>query len=214
MVIRNDNASRTRKRRSNAIAQERKAPDRRKQVTEAAARSFATFGYKGTTMDQVAKLAKVGKGTIYTFYANKEELFNEIMTGLIRDLREVAEETLDPSLPFADNLMNVLHRVLDYRDRHALAVKLSQEVRDIGTPEAKEGLETVERAIIGYIARHVKEAADKGEIRPCPPELTAYMMLKMYLALTAEGNHLHEPLGRDEVLRHFRVFCIEGLAVR
>lgn len=194
--------------------QERKTPDRRKQVAEAAARSFATFGYKGTTMDQVAKLAQVGKGTIYTFYANKEELFDEIMTGLIRDLRAVADETVDPDLPFADNLMNVLHRVLDYRDRHSLAVKLSQEVRDIGTPMAKEGLETLEKAIISYIARHVKEAADKGEIRPCPPELTAYMMLKMYLALTAEGRHLHEPLGKDEVLERFRFYCIEGLALR
>lgn len=196
------------------IVQERKTPDRRKQVTEAAARSFARFGYKGTTMDQVAKLARVGKGTIYTFYANKEELFQEIMTGLIRDLREEADKTLDPALPFADNLMNVLHRVLDYRDRHSLAVKLSQEVRDIGTPHAREGLESVERAIIGYIARHVKEAADKGEIRSCDPELTAYMMLKMYLALTTEGNHLHEPLDKDEVLRHFRFYCIEGLALR
>jgi len=193
---------------------ERKAPDRRKQVTEAAALSFARFGYKGTTMDQVAKLARVGKGTIYTFYANKEELFGEILTGLIRDLRIVADETLDPSLPFADNLMNVLHRVLDYRDRHALAVKLSQEVRDIGTPRVKEGLETVERSLIGYIARHVKEASDKGEIRACDPELTAYMMLKMYLALTDDGNPVHKPLGKDEVLAHFRFYCIEGLANR
>lgn len=193
---------------------ERKTPDRRKQVTEAAALSFARFGYKGTTMDQVAKLARVGKGTIYTFYANKEELFGEILTGLIRDLRTVADETLNPSLPFADNLMNVLHRVLDYRDRHALAVKLSQEVRDIGTPRVKEGLESVEQAIIGYIARHVREASDKGEIRECDPELTAYMMLKMYLALTDDSNSMHKPLEKDEVLKHFRFYCIEGLANR
>ncbi|MBB6635143.1 TetR/AcrR family transcriptional regulator [Cohnella thailandensis] len=193
---------------------ERKQPDRRRQVMEAAARSFETFGYKGTTMDQVAKLAQVGKGTIYTFYANKEELFEEIMKGLIQELKVVADETQDGKLPFADNLMNVLHKVSDYRDRHALAAKLSQEVRDIGTPMAKEGLEKVEKAIIGYIARHVKEASDKGEIRPCSPELTAYMMLKMYLALTAEGHHLHEPLGKEEILESFRFYCFEGLAIR
>ncbi|MFD1909464.1 TetR/AcrR family transcriptional regulator [Paenibacillus rhizoplanae] len=28
---------------------------------------FSLFGYKATTMDQVAKIANVGKGTIYTF---------------------------------------------------------------------------------------------------------------------------------------------------
>ncbi|MBB6732465.1 TetR/AcrR family transcriptional regulator [Cohnella zeiphila] len=193
---------------------ERKPIDRRRQVTEAASRSFETFGYKGTTMDQVAKLARVGKGTIYTFYANKEELFEEILTALIRELRVVADETLDPSLSFADNLMNVLHRVLDYRERHALAAKLSQEVRDIGTPMAKEGLERVEKAIVAYIARHVNDAADKGEIRPCDPKMTAYLMLKMYLALTAEGPHWLKPLSREDVLSNFRMMCIEGLAHR
>lgn len=50
--------------------------DRRQEILEAATKSFSLFGYKATTMDQVAKLANVGKGTIYTFFANKEELFH------------------------------------------------------------------------------------------------------------------------------------------
>ncbi|MER2090772.1 MAG: helix-turn-helix domain-containing protein, partial [Sporosarcina sp.] len=44
--------------------------DRRQVILEAAAKSFSLFGYKATTMDQVAKIANVGKGTIYTFFAN------------------------------------------------------------------------------------------------------------------------------------------------
>ena len=56
------------------------ATDRRKMIVEAATKSFSLFGYKATTMDQVAKLANVGKGTIYTFFKNKEELFEEIIS--------------------------------------------------------------------------------------------------------------------------------------
>jgi AcrR family transcriptional regulator len=196
------------------LAMERKPVDRRRQVLDAAARSFETFGYKATTMDQVAKLAGVGKGTIYTFFANKEQLFEEIMSGMIAELRDMADRTLRPGLPFADNLMEVLHRLLDYREQHALAVKLAQEVRDIGTPMAREGLEKLERAVVGYIARHVKEAVDKGEIKRCDPELTAYVMLKTYLALTAESYHLHKPLDKEEVLNYFRTYWMEGLAAR
>ncbi|MBW5448402.1 TetR family transcriptional regulator [Cohnella sp. CFH 77786] len=196
------------------MAPERKPVDRRKQVLEASARSFATFGYKATTMDQVAKIAGVGKGTIYTFFANKEELFGEIMSGMIRELKELADRTVRPEVPFVDNLMEVLHRLLDYREQHALAAKLSQEVRDLGTPMAKEGLETLERAVVAYIARHVKDAMDRGEIKPCDPNLTAYIMLKTYLALTAESRHLHRPLSKEEVLDYFRTYWMEGLAVR
>jgi len=192
---------------------ERKPTDRRKQVLEAASRSFAAFGYKATTMDQVAKAAGVGKGTIYTFFANKEELFEQIVKDLIAELKDVAERTLDPALPFADNLLRILQQVLAYRDRHGLIVKLSQEVKEFGTPMATGGLEAVERSIISYIAGHVSNAIAKGEIRESDPVLTAYMMLKMYLALTAEGGHLHEPLDTDQVLASFRFYCLEGLAV-
>ncbi len=48
--------------------------DRKKLIVEAAAKSFSEFGYKATTMDHVARSAGVGKGTIYTFFKNKEEL--------------------------------------------------------------------------------------------------------------------------------------------
>ncbi|CAI6036180.1 TetR/AcrR family transcriptional regulator [Cohnella sp. JJ-181] len=193
---------------------ERRPTDRRKQVLEAASRSFAAFGYKATTMDQVAKTAGVGKGTIYTFFANKEELFEQIVKDLIAELKAVAERTLDPALPFADNLLNILQRVLAYRDRHGLVVKLSQEVKEFGTPMANGGLESVERSIIAYIAGHVSAAIEKGELRASDPSLTAYMMLKMYLALTAEGGHLHTPLDGERVLASFRFYCLEGLAVR
>ena len=48
------------------------AIDRKRSIIEAATKSFSAFGYKATTMDQVAKLANVGKGTIYTFLKIKK----------------------------------------------------------------------------------------------------------------------------------------------
>lgn len=54
------------------------AIDRRQQIVEAASKSFALFGYKATTMDQVAKIANVGKGTIYTFLRIKNSCFMKL----------------------------------------------------------------------------------------------------------------------------------------
>ena len=55
-------------------------------------------------MDQVAKLANVGKGTIYTFFKNKEELFDEIISSLISDMKAAANEAFDSSLSFQENV--------------------------------------------------------------------------------------------------------------
>ncbi|MBD2871311.1 TetR/AcrR family transcriptional regulator [Paenibacillus arenilitoris] len=188
------------------------AIDRRKQIVDAAAKSFALFGYKATTMDQVARIANVGKGTIYTFFTNKEELFHEIMRRLILEMKQVAERVVDPNRRFFDNLYDALEQLLDFREEHELALKLSQEVREIGTPMAQEGMQQIEKAVVGYIAQQVQAAVDKGELKPCNPEMTAFVMLKLYMALTVDWAKMHEPLNKKQVAEQLRSYMREGLA--
>ena len=66
---------------------QKKPVDRRMQIVEAARQSFAMFGYKATTMELVSKIAAVGKGTIYTFFPTKEDLFSEIINQFAVSLR-------------------------------------------------------------------------------------------------------------------------------
>ncbi|TMV50913.1 TetR/AcrR family transcriptional regulator [Paenibacillus mesophilus] len=186
--------------------------DRRKLIVEAAAKSFALFGYKATTMDQVAKIANVGKGTIYTFFSNKEELFQEIMNKLIQEMKRVAEEVVDPDRKFFDNLHRVLDRLLDFNEEHELAIKLAQEVKEIGTQMAQEGIRQIEKAIVGYIQQQVQRAIDKGEVKPCNPEMTAFVMLKLYMALTADWRKSHEPLAKGQVAELLQFYLQTGLA--
>jgi len=188
--------------------------DRRKSIVEAAAQSFALFGYKATTMDQVAKLANVGKGTIYTFFSNKEELFDEIMNALISEIREVADKEYDASRPFFDNLNRILHRILDYRAKHQFAVKMAHEVRDIGTPKANEGLNRLEAAILNYIQAKIRLAVDKGELKPCDPEVTAFVMLKLYVALASDWRNAHEELEKEKIAELFQLYLMKGLAAK
>lgn len=52
--------------------------DRRHEILIAATKSFTLFGYKATTIEQVAKIANVGKGTIYTFLKIKKSCFRKL----------------------------------------------------------------------------------------------------------------------------------------
>lgn len=187
--------------------------DRRKLIVEAASQSFALFGYKATTMDQVAKLANVGKGTIYTFFSNKEELFDEIMNHLIQEMKQVAEAEYDAARTFFDNLNRILYRILDFREKHQLAIKMAHEVRDMGTPKALEGLNRLEGAILTYIQVKIQAAIDKQELKPCDPEVTAFVMLKLYLALASEWQHSHAALEKERITELFQLYLMNGLAV-
>jgi AcrR family transcriptional regulator len=186
--------------------------DRKKLILEAATKSFSMFGYKATTMDQVSKLANVGKGTIYTFFKNKEELFNEIATTLIREMKEAAEETIDEKLSFYENLHRALYRILEFRKEHQLTIKMFQEEREMGTPAVHEAMEEIEKSIVNYIKVKVQEAIDRGEIRQCNPEMTAFIMLKLYISLIFDWEQYHQPLNKDEISELFQLYLFQGLS--
>ncbi|MGG0410458.1 TetR/AcrR family transcriptional regulator [Peribacillus simplex] len=187
--------------------------DRKKLILEAATKSFSLFGYKATTMDQVAKIANVGKGTIYTFYKNKEELFKEIVQRMIEEMKYEAEQSLDDQLSFFENLHRAVYRILEFRQEHQLSLKLLQEEKEIGTPAVQEMVNEMEEAIVSYIKEKLKIAIDKGYIQPCDPEITAFLMLKMYLALIFDWERNHAPLEKAEIAELFKIYLFKGLSV-
>ena len=50
-------------------------PEKRQAILDACFEQFAAKGFAGTDVEQVAHLANVGKGTVYRYFGNKEELF-------------------------------------------------------------------------------------------------------------------------------------------
>jgi AcrR family transcriptional regulator len=186
--------------------------DRKKLIVEAATKSFSLFGYKATTMDQVAKLANVGKGTIYTFYKNKEELFDEIITSLIKEMKTVADDSFDPSLTFHENVHRVLYNMLEFRFKHQLTIKLFQEEKEMGTPAVMEVMVKMEQAILNYIKKVVISSINNGEIQHCNPELTAFIILKLYVALIFDWEKQHTPLNKEEIAKLFEQYIFKGLS--
>lgn len=186
--------------------------DRRQQVLQAAAKSFSLFGYKATTMDQVAKIANVGKGTIYTFFTNKEQLFDEILRDMMVEMKMIADREIRRDRPFFDNLHRVLDALLEFRSEQELFIKLSQESREFGTPQAGEGLEKIENLVLEYLEREVQQALEKGEIKTCDPKIVSVVMFRLYIVLTAELNKTHTPLDKEQIKMYFHLFLAEGLA--
>ena len=57
--------------------------DKREAILRAAAGLFAHRGFSGTVMADIAVAAGVGKGTVYQYFANKEDLFFEVFRWVV-----------------------------------------------------------------------------------------------------------------------------------
>lgn len=187
--------------------------DRRHEILIAATKSFTLFGYKATTIEQVAKIANVGKGTIYTFFKNKEELFQEVVFHLIGEMKRETDQLIDVNASFMQNAHTALMKMLQFRERHLLFAKLIEEETALGTPEVQQMLLKIESEIISYVSMRIRNGIAKGEVIDCNPEHVAFLLFKSYLAFIVDWQLTHkEPLNEQEILTLFSETIFRGLA--
>ena len=61
--------------------------DTRDKILSVANKLFSRFGFHKTSMDEIAKIARKAKGSLYYHFASKEELFKEVVSKEIISLK-------------------------------------------------------------------------------------------------------------------------------
>jgi len=59
----------------------------RKRIITTAGEIFSRYGFKKTTMDEIANGLKMGKSSIYYYFASKEEIFEAVVLNEANILR-------------------------------------------------------------------------------------------------------------------------------
>lgn len=72
---------------------------RRDAILDAALEEFSARGFEATRLDDVAKRAKVAKGTIYLYFRDKESLFQELIRAMLTPLVGTIEAMGAADLP-------------------------------------------------------------------------------------------------------------------
>jgi TetR/AcrR family transcriptional regulator, mexJK operon transcriptional repressor len=88
---------------------ERRSVRKRRAILEAATTAFLRNGYLGTSMDEIAALARVSKQTVYKNFGDKERLFSKIVTA-------TCDEIVDPIYNEVRNLKDTDDVERDLRD--------------------------------------------------------------------------------------------------
>ncbi|PCJ56558.1 MAG: hypothetical protein COA79_18540 [Planctomycetota bacterium] len=72
---------------------------KRHDILEAAIEEFQLHGYDMTSIDRIAERAKVSKRTVYNHFKNKEDLFQEILTCLLKTACAANTMNYEPNIP-------------------------------------------------------------------------------------------------------------------
>ncbi|WP_168219824.1 TetR/AcrR family transcriptional regulator [Pseudotabrizicola formosa] len=71
-----------------------RAADRQDMILDAAFHAFATYGYRRTTMDDIARGVGLSRSALYLHYRNKEDVFRKLAERYFAEAMEAMEAAL------------------------------------------------------------------------------------------------------------------------
>ena len=71
---------------------ERERNFRRHEIISSAVKLFAEKGFEHTTLDEIAEASEFGKGTIYNYFQNKEEIYLAIVEEILENHSKIIAE--------------------------------------------------------------------------------------------------------------------------
>jgi len=96
----------------------------RDKILKVANKLFSRFGFHKTSMDEIAKIARKAKGSLYYHFASKEELFKEVVSKEIANLKTQLSIIVDNTdLTASDKIkkylirrMEILYKAANYHE--------------------------------------------------------------------------------------------------
>ena len=85
----------------------------RERLVEVARQLFARSGVENTTMNDIAQASSKGRRTLYTYFKNKEEIYQAVVESEIDKLNKMLMEVASKDLPADEKLITYIYSRLD-----------------------------------------------------------------------------------------------------
>jgi AcrR family transcriptional regulator len=149
---------------------------RKDSIVLAAQKLFSQFGPRKTSVDEIARLAQVSKGTIYNYFKNKDEIHSAVvereLTTLMEQIKETVAKENDSAGKVRAYLLAKLSRMRElvnfYHVTREDALQYWPLIKGM-----KEKYLKAERSILVDI---LTEGNDRGELVVSEPELFAHII--------------------------------------
>ncbi len=173
---------------------QRPKEEKRRRILAVSAKLFATLPYHEVRLDDVAAQAKIGKGTIYTYFANKDALYAGLLEAGMQELIERVEGLDRAEARAAKAPAAVLRAIVLEVVRFAVGhPHLFHLLRAGGTLPTSRPLADRRVKLAAVIERTIRRGVRSGALKDAHPELTAE-----YLLGAVRGAMMFGPRGLDE----------------
>ncbi len=169
------------------------SPDKRSSILKAAEEVITGRRLHEVTIEEVAKAAHVSKGTIYTYFRDKEDLFFRLATEGFEELCDLLKGHAPREGDLRDRLLAMCRDISSFfvRRRPLMRVMIEHEGRSVTFHREMRGRWKQKRALlVGVVTGALEAGVREGRIRAdLPVRGLADLLLGM---LRARGRQVSE----------------------
>jgi len=203
--------------RSEKSRRERKKEEIRKRIVETAISLFARHGLANVTVDHIADVADIGKGTIYNYFETKEDIVVAYMAGLEPAIQaKVNKLSRYKGKSLTDILTEYVRYQFQLKKKHHEFVRVFLGQMFSRTAQFMPYLVEMQKAIDSPLELMFRQLQAAGKLRKdAEIALLVPVFKTIHLGLTGLWAVEGPPFqGTEMILKHeMKLFC-EGLEAR
>lgn len=165
---------------------EEKRLQRRGRIIEAAKRLFLRYGYKKTTLDDIAREAGVGKATLYHYVSGKEELLEELVDALLTQFSARLDAVLAADCTSQERLSHYAEAWLAHHRETQEASPMTPEERMEQFPNMHRFIRRFHMKEHKVLSAVLREGIERGEFRSVDADRVATLLVAAFKGMVAE----------------------------
>ncbi len=145
-----------------------RSDETREKILQHAKKLFSDKGYYTTQISDIIESAKIGRGTVYQYFSNKEHLFISLLERFLMEWEDYLKElsihedlsTISHHVYLKSRIMQAFRFFFSDRDRANIILRVG-----LGLPEHfEQKIEHFENKLISLIIKDLKIAVEYGHI--------------------------------------------------
>ena len=190
---------------------------RREEIIQEAKKLLLKFGFRKTTMEDIAKAARIAKATLYHYFTSKEDIFREIIHREGNTLRKKLQEAVARGRTPREKLENYARTRLHFLRELVPYYKLLTEKYYSHIPFVEKERKDFDSFELNTLEVILREGVEKGEFEIPDPRLYAFLILQVMKGLEyplATGKALNldgKELKLDDALQYLLDILVRGI---
>lgn len=193
---------------------------KRDQILDAAYIIFSNKGYHRATIDEIIDLADTGKGTVYNYFHNKEQLFYTLVKERSAPFEVAIQAVVSGLQPPLDKIQSLIRLYLQFYAANAdLWRVLMHEMRGFSgssglTEQQRDKYREAFRSTIVLLQAVILEGIEQQVIRQCDPNKAAYGLFSVIMMMVFQKFTGSTPEDFEQTAYEIAEVFFYGVAIK